>query len=752
MSTIVTRLGKGNALTWQEADANFTNLNLDKVEESELASSTGSSMVGYLPDGTGAVTTTIQDKLRESVSVKDFGAVGDGVTDDYSAFVSALSSGAKSIIVPLGQYKLSSGITVPSGVTLIGVSVLVGKTGYSGVQGSVLQFNASVAICVTLSNANLTTGNIKNIAVIRTGTAPAGSIGILVDRGSNIQLENVLSRNHANCYKFYAQTTAGISGHMLNCYGDQFTENCFYVDSWPELYVTGGRFGSGDDPANPNAFIYITGTSASSGGIGPNTLNFNQCHFNGNNTVGPAYWLQFDGVGTPSGNQVEYIFNACHVESIRTAVIKTTSTAPYLNRVFIGGGSVLNVTQATLFAIDASSSISQFEMNGVKTYCGSLNLTATNSVTTMMFIGGEIIVSSGAPTFTGKAGVANTLQMIGTSVLGGTLTFTGTWKSCYVRVGSNTGLSTTGIETFDGSSLIDIEVKAARYRNINGIIDTIGSSGSSAVGYTLNAQTSRGSVGTPTISQSNDMPYRVQGYLYDGSAYQRAGILRLQNGGGAPAAGSTPAQWIFSTTPVGSTSPTDSIAIDPSGNLYPSTDNAVVCGKSGARWSAVWATTGTIQTSDYRTKDNIENASLGLGFIKSLRPVSYTWKVGGNEVVRQIYRDADGNEVDGNTEGAIASEIITKEIKGTRTHWGLIAQEVKQVVDASGVDFAGWVLTDKNDPDSQQALRYDQFIAPLIKAVQEQQVQIERQDAVIYAMQSQLELLITGNQRCLKKT
>ena len=33
MSTIVTRLGKGTALTWQEADANFTNLNNDKVEK-----------------------------------------------------------------------------------------------------------------------------------------------------------------------------------------------------------------------------------------------------------------------------------------------------------------------------------------------------------------------------------------------------------------------------------------------------------------------------------------------------------------------------------------------------------------------------------------------------------------------------------------------------------------------------------------------------------------------------------------------
>lgn len=129
MSTIVTRLGKGTALTWQEADANFTNLNLDKVEESELASSTGSSMVGYLPNGTGAVTTTVQAKLRESVSVKDFGATGDGVTDDTEAIQAALNSGHESISVPEGVF-LHDMVTLPSGVSLFGLGgVLKAKAG-----------------------------------------------------------------------------------------------------------------------------------------------------------------------------------------------------------------------------------------------------------------------------------------------------------------------------------------------------------------------------------------------------------------------------------------------------------------------------------------------------------------------------------------------------------------------------------------------------------------------------------------------
>lgn len=83
---------------------------------SDLTGGEGASLVGYLPAGTGAVARTVQAKLRESVSVKDKGAVGDDVADDTAAFTAA-GAQAKTVLVPAGTYKLASTPTL-SGVLL----------------------------------------------------------------------------------------------------------------------------------------------------------------------------------------------------------------------------------------------------------------------------------------------------------------------------------------------------------------------------------------------------------------------------------------------------------------------------------------------------------------------------------------------------------------------------------------------------------------------------------------------------------
>lgn len=70
---------------------------------SDLAASSGSSLVGFVQSGTGAVTRTAQAKMRDVVSVKDYGAVGDGVTDDTVAIQAAINTGFN-LVFPAGTY------------------------------------------------------------------------------------------------------------------------------------------------------------------------------------------------------------------------------------------------------------------------------------------------------------------------------------------------------------------------------------------------------------------------------------------------------------------------------------------------------------------------------------------------------------------------------------------------------------------------------------------------------------------------
>lgn len=94
------------------------------INDAETASATkGAAKVAFLQAGTGATARTAQDKLREFVSVKDFGAVGDGIADDTTEIQAAVNhinaQGGGKLYFPKGVY-LSGKITVYSNLWLVG--------------------------------------------------------------------------------------------------------------------------------------------------------------------------------------------------------------------------------------------------------------------------------------------------------------------------------------------------------------------------------------------------------------------------------------------------------------------------------------------------------------------------------------------------------------------------------------------------------------------------------------------------------
>lgn len=111
----------GTNIIFSEAPPLGTN-NIEIIVISSLPiGSTTADLVGYTPAGTGAVATTVQNKLRESVSVKDFGAVGDGIANDTVAIQTAVNTG-KAIFFPQGTYKITTAIQLSTaGQNLFGI-------------------------------------------------------------------------------------------------------------------------------------------------------------------------------------------------------------------------------------------------------------------------------------------------------------------------------------------------------------------------------------------------------------------------------------------------------------------------------------------------------------------------------------------------------------------------------------------------------------------------------------------------------
>ena len=93
----------------------------DAMLRADLVDGDGSSLVGFQQSGTGSVLRTAQDKMREWVSVKDFGAVGDGVANDASAILAAITAAnGKTVKIPAGTYRITSLIEYSGPVSLQG--------------------------------------------------------------------------------------------------------------------------------------------------------------------------------------------------------------------------------------------------------------------------------------------------------------------------------------------------------------------------------------------------------------------------------------------------------------------------------------------------------------------------------------------------------------------------------------------------------------------------------------------------------
>lgn len=160
------------------------------ISAEALEGSGGSALIGFIQAGTGAVATTVQARLRETISVKDYGAVGNGVTNDTAAFQAAVDraaalSGAK-VTIPAGTYLLNGTVNITtSGVTIEGDGhqstwIVNGQT-----NAPAIKFGDGVSTYNRCGISNVVFGQKSGV------TAVSGNCGLLASKCSNFVMDNV---------------------------------------------------------------------------------------------------------------------------------------------------------------------------------------------------------------------------------------------------------------------------------------------------------------------------------------------------------------------------------------------------------------------------------------------------------------------------------------------------------------------------------------------------------------------------------
>lgn len=208
-----------------------------KFTTSQLNSSgsTDASLVTYDPPFANSVVTNVEAKLAQYVSVKDFGAVGDGVTDDTAAIQAAVNTG-KAILVPEGVYVVTDSIIM----NVAGTGFYGQATPYFGAVSEIKLVSVTPKPVIITDGEGYTFRNLK----ITGPSTAAGNIGIQIGPTSgaadrDVYITNCFISNVQDCVYSYGRGVYIEDSRLVA------TGNCLNVD-WPNPFT---QTGGSDDTA-----------------------------------------------------------------------------------------------------------------------------------------------------------------------------------------------------------------------------------------------------------------------------------------------------------------------------------------------------------------------------------------------------------------------------------------------------------------------------------------------------------------------
>jgi hypothetical protein len=548
----------------------------------------------------GAINRPINQKLSEIVSIKDFGAVGDGTTNDTAAIQAALNSG-KILFIPQGTYLCTSSLTSASkNVVMYGHSKTESVLLFQSTSG--LDFSFDVASGVNIPNS---------VELYDFTVKPATSISgtgvslVWTDRVAQPRMSAIVD------------ITISVNDSALAFTNGLKVVNCFQGD-FSHSNILGGSTGIGVllDSCVSNHFIKVEICGFATGFKTIDSFPSSQCE------------------GIIISNST--IYNCSDIAAD------------------IGHSILTNISDTHLFGVNSALTITGF--NSQSNYTANTCYVSGASAIGIRLISAQAI------------GISNTtIQCIASAV--------GTGTALLIETGAYQN-RITGVDASAGA--IGISIQGA-----DNIIVGCMASAATPITYTSLAQN------------------YIAGFSLNGSP------------GGTLFGSTSPGAGLFSMSNNG-TSYTGS-GITFGGPLSPSTDNAYTLGNGTNRWSVVYAATGTINTSDERSKQDIAELTA------AEKAVAVVLK----SLIR-TFRFKDAVALKGN-KARIHTGIIVQDMAKAFTdngldpyRYGMFCSDTWHEVDGKHTDAEGKAYTSESlnaVEVTRLGARYDEMLAFIIAAL-----------------------------------
>ena len=277
----------GNTITFSIAPPLSSSIEI-LTNETGIINSGNATAISYTYPASGAVAQTVQTRLEQYVSVKDFGAVGDGVANDTAAIHAARDSGATKLYFPKGTYR-TTGIVFGNSQSVVEIEFEAGAKLYLVSAASRIALDIQKNV-FTISGRCEIDGN---------GTAFDGLATIGIRHGTSSQGCNYFTADHliirekfssrgfvayafVNIAIYRADIYAGspIGATPSTCYGISFETgaSACTMAQLGQIYINGGR--RGFNGGSVSWFSIDTITVEYSGRGGANTdggIHLSQC-------------------------------------------------------------------------------------------------------------------------------------------------------------------------------------------------------------------------------------------------------------------------------------------------------------------------------------------------------------------------------------------------------------------------------------------------------------------------------------------